>query len=67
MLRLPGFEMKGGCKGPCSTNSFKRIAYWLDSNPNLALVHYLGDEIFYQAMPHGNSKHDSEFARTISC
>jgi hypothetical protein len=44
--------MKGGRKGPCSTNSFKRIAYWLDSNPNLVLVHYLGDEIFYQAMPH---------------
>ena len=64
-LRLPGFEMKGGRKRPCSTNSFKRIAYWLDSNPNLVLVHYLGDDIFYQAMPHGNSKHDSEFVRTI--
>ena len=26
---------------------------------------YLGDDHFHQAMQHGNSKHDSEFVRTM--
>jgi hypothetical protein len=30
------------------------------------VVHFSGwNIIFYQAMPHGNSKHDSEFVRTM--
>jgi rRNA maturation endonuclease Nob1 len=28
-------------------------------------VDYLGDDHFHQAMQHGNSKHDSEFVRTM--
>ncbi|CAG2186211.1 unnamed protein product [Mytilus edulis] len=53
-LRLPGFETKIGRKRPRSTSDFKRIAYWLDSNPNLVLIHYIGNEDLYQPMPHGN-------------
>ncbi|CAG2240581.1 unnamed protein product [Mytilus edulis] len=64
-LRLPGFDTKSGRKRPRSTSDFKRIAYWLDSNPNLVLIHYIGNEDLYQPMPHGNSKHDTEFVRTM--
>jgi hypothetical protein len=29
-------------------------------------VHYLGDETIYKPMAHGNSKHETEFKRTMS-
>jgi len=64
-LRLPGFETKNCRKRPRSTSDFKKIAYWLESNPNLVLILYLGDEQLYQAIPHGNSKHETEFVRTM--
>ncbi|CAC5384992.1 unnamed protein product [Mytilus coruscus] len=64
-LRLFGLETNVGRKRPRSTSDFKRMSYWLDSNLNLVLIHYVGNENLYQPMPHGNSKRDTEFVRTM--
>jgi hypothetical protein len=63
--RLPGVEIKSGCKRPNYSHKFKKLGHWLHSDPHLVLVHYLGDETIYKPMAHGNSKHETEFKRTM--
>jgi hypothetical protein len=65
-LRLPGVEIKSGRKRPYYSHKFKTLGHWLHSDPHLVLVHYLGDETIYKPMAHGNSKHETEFKRTMS-
>lgn len=45
--------------------TFHRHAWWLIDNPNIVLVHYIGDEREYEESVHGNSKSkDREYIRT---
>ena len=51
-------------KRAVGSTKFTRSAYFLESNRNLVLVRYSGDESLYSPLAHGNSKTDSEFVRT---
>jgi hypothetical protein len=64
-IRLPGFEAKKFRKRLRYSNTFKRVGYWLEHQLNLVLVHYMGEEKMYGPMTHGDSKHDTEFIRTM--
>ena len=64
-LRLPGVDIKSGRKRPNYSHKFKKLVHWLHSDPHLVLVHDLGDETIYKPMAHGNSKHETEFKRTM--
>ena len=64
-LWLPGVEINYGRKRPNYSLQFKKLGHWLHSDSHLVLVHYLGDETIYKPMTHENSKHDTEFKRTI--
>lgn len=47
------------------SSTFQRHAWWLLENPNIVLVHYIGNEAEYQETPHGNSKSKTrEYVRT---
>lgn len=62
---MPGVEIKSGRKRPNYSHKFKKLGHWLHSDPHLVLVHYLGDETIYKPMGHGNSRHETEFKRTM--
>ena len=42
---VESFEKCFGCSGPVTTPTFHRRAYWLASNPDLVLVHYLDEAL----------------------
>jgi hypothetical protein len=63
-IKLPGMKSSRKKRAIGST-SFTRSAYYLESNPELVLVRYAGDESSYSPFPHGNNKTDNrEFVRT---
>ena len=64
-MRLPGYVAKSSRRRPLTSTEFKRVGYWIPSNPSLVLIHYLGDDNIYKPIPHDNSNHENEHRQTM--